>query len=86
MVKIKLLFFGKAKDLVGSKEATLDLNEMLNYDSKFLIDTIIQNHQKLECIRDTIQLALNECYLNENETYQLKDYDEIAVIPPISGG
>jgi len=40
----------------------------------------------LNPIRDSINLALNESYVNMNEELNLKENDEVAIIPPISGG
>lgn len=41
---------------------------------------------RLASIKDTMNLAVNEAYLDMAEVISLKDGDEIAVIPPISGG
>lgn len=37
-------------------------------------------------IKDTVVLALNQDYIEHNTQINLKPGDEIAVIPPISGG
>ena len=41
---------------------------------------------RLTIIKDNIIVTLNENYLEENQEVVLKSSDEIAVIPPISGG
>lgn len=41
---------------------------------------------RLDPIKNTIKLALNENYIEWNDELTLKNGDEIAIIPPISGG
>ncbi|XP_015519719.1 molybdopterin synthase sulfur carrier subunit [Neodiprion pinetum] len=80
---VKILFFAKARELSGLKESRAKLPANISYQS--LLDTIIEKFG-LESIRDSVILSLNEEYLAANGTLNLSDQDEIAVIPPLSGG
>ena len=41
---------------------------------------------RLNQIKNSIKLALNENYVEMDDRLVLKSNDEIAIIPPISGG
>ena len=43
-------------------------------------------YYSLEVIRDSFMISYNEEYIEENAILDLSPGDEIAVIPPISGG
>ena len=53
---------------------------------------MIQHGSKISClyrlstIKDNLVLAHNEEYLDKDSRVNLREGDEIAVIPPISGG
>jgi molybdopterin converting factor subunit 1 len=81
-VNIKVLFFAKSRELVGFSEATLLIPSKIFYAD--LLNTICAKYN-LNVIKDNIILALNEEYC-ENCELQIKQGDEIAVIPPLSGG
>lgn len=80
-MKINLLAFGIAKDILGSKRLEIELNES---------DTIAVLREKLfhlypdfEKLK-SLAFAVGEDY--REETYQLNPGDEVAIIPPVSGG
>lgn len=84
-VKLRILFFAKTRELSGSSEATLEL-ESPNILASELVNQICAKFN-LEIIKQNIILAVNEDYCdNLQRQLQLKEGDEIAVIPPISGG
>lgn len=41
---------------------------------------------RLQVIAENIILSLNEEYIDDNQQLTLREGDEVAVIPPISGG
>ena len=84
-VKVKILFFGKAYELSGVKESYISVPSRIS--STFLIDKIVERFG-LQDISNIIILAINEEYISQEgqQELNLKEKDEIAVIPPISGG
>lgn len=82
---LKLLFFAKSRELAGIDETTIDIeSEQINCSE--LLNKICNLHG-LNVIKSSVILAINGEYCsNLSETINLKNGDEIAVIPPISGG
>lgn len=83
-VLVKVLFFAKARELTCKNEDNIILKNTVSY--RDLFEQIVSNYS-LEPIKDNIILAVNEEYCTESDTIvTLKEGDEIAIIPPLSGG
>ena len=82
-MKIKLLAFATASDIVGSgsQEITLDDGARLS-DLKAML---LQKHPVLESVWDRLAVAVGG-HLVQNQDPVLKDGDEVALLPPVSGG
>ncbi|XP_077867008.1 uncharacterized protein LOC144355848 [Saccoglossus kowalevskii] len=85
-VEVRLLFFAKSRELVGRKEDTIKLP--IHLLPAGLWEGILAKHPCLQPISDNITIALNQEYIarEETEPIVLKEGDEIAIIPPLSGG
>lgn len=84
-IKVKLYFFGESRELIGKKEIPLTLVSEITTGTK-LKDTIFNTFPSLYPLRDSSIIALNENYLSDVDNVQLSNGDEIAVLPPLSGG
>ena len=51
-----------------------------------LLEVAIDKHPGLPDLLSSCALAHNEEYLEVGSTIELRDGDEVAIIPPISGG
>ncbi len=81
MMKIKILAFGIAREIVGGFETTLDLPTDTTVASlKQQLITQFPDFQKLA----TLKLAVNTDYAADDLV--LTSNDEIVIIPPVSGG
>lgn len=80
---VKVLFFASARELAGVKESKILICRHIN--STELLEKIVSIFG-LESIRSNVILAVNEEFISNNVKLELCDRDEVAIIPPLSGG
>lgn len=78
---MRVLFFAHLKDVVGQAQVDLATGEV---DSDGLWRKLIARHPALERFRGSVRLARNSEYVGRDATFT--DLDEVALIPPVSGG
>ncbi|CAM9897437.1 unnamed protein product [Heterosigma akashiwo] len=82
-MKVKVLFFASARQLAnGTKEYELNLPDSSSL-SEFRAE-ILRHFPGLEPVAADITLAVNQEYVEGD--IHLTEGDEVAFIPPISGG
>ena len=77
------MFFAGAKDIVGKNEQEFEVET--NFSSEQFSDLLLSSYPELKDIWGSCILAVNLKYI-DGAPITLKDGDEVAVIPPISGG
>jgi molybdopterin synthase sulfur carrier subunit len=80
-MKLRILAFGIAKDILGTASMEKEWSDGLTMHD--LRSQLEKEYPKLKELR-TFMLALNSEYATGPE--QVNDNDEIAIIPPVSGG
>jgi molybdopterin converting factor subunit 1 len=81
-MQIQIRLFSIAKDLAGVEEQRLDIEEGEQADAVFrYLETL---HPSFRMWQSSMRLAVNHEYVHNN--HPLRDGDEVAVIPPVSGG
>uniref|UniRef100_UPI00358F5EDA molybdopterin synthase sulfur carrier subunit-like n=1 Tax=Myxine glutinosa TaxID=7769 RepID=UPI00358F5EDA len=84
-VEVTVLYFAKSSELAGTREELLTLPAQLT--SLELWHAIVQKHPRLESIRGQIVLAVEQQYVElGQQVVCLRHGDEVAVVPPLSGG
>jgi molybdopterin synthase catalytic subunit len=83
-VHITLLFFAKARELIGRSSSPCTVPASCTYSQ--LVECIRTNFPHLKTLGDAFVLSLNEDYIEEEGQINISEGDELAVIPPISGG
>lgn len=79
---VKVLFFGVLKDLTGLSEETVEVAPATTIGELF--DRYAQRFETLKAARPSILLARNQEFSTPDTP--LTDQDEIAFLPPVSGG
>jgi molybdopterin synthase sulfur carrier subunit len=80
MATYKVIAFGITKDILGGREARIDVNGNAVKD---LRDALLSLYPSLKDL-NSLMIAVNNAYAEEDVT--LSEADEIALIPPVSGG
>ena len=78
---MKVLFFAQLKDVTGCSEASIDCDS-INTDNLWRM--LIQLYPGLSRFRNSVRLAKNWEYSGPKECFN--NSDEVALIPPVSGG
>lgn len=81
-MQIKILLFASCRDAVGSGQIELDLPEGTTVGE--LKEELIAAFPKLAGIAGSLSTAVNMEYASDDAV--LADEDEVALIPPVSGG
>lgn len=83
-MKVRVLFFARSREVAKESDVEFVLEE--GATSKTLLDLLVQRYPDLSEVLATSVLSRNQEYLGDGEDVELEDGDELAVIPPISGG
>jgi molybdopterin converting factor subunit 1 len=81
-VKVRLLFFAVLRDIAGSDERELALDE--GTTARDVWESLRRSHAKLADFTQPPMIAINESYAAPEAV--LRDGDELAFIPPVAGG
>ncbi|KAJ8396610.1 hypothetical protein AAFF_G00016760 [Aldrovandia affinis] len=83
--EVLVLYFAKSAELAGLKSETISVPEELT--SQQLWQELENRHPRLSAVREQVVLAVRQEYVVlGNQRVSLRAGDEVAVIPPLSGG
>src|SRR5208283_1140886 len=82
IVRVKVLFFGMLKDIVGRSEDQIELADGARLDSVFA--RYAGHFPRLRELESSIVLACNHEF--QDRSAAIHEGDEIAFLPPVSGG
>jgi molybdopterin converting factor subunit 1 len=81
-MQVRVLYFGVLKDMVGHRSCEMDLPEGLS------VGELVERHGAQmgasKELWDSIAVAVNQQYAKAGDV--LQDGDEVALLPPVSGG
>jgi molybdopterin converting factor subunit 1 len=79
-MQVKVLYFGVLKDLAGRRCVEMEIAEGAS------VADLLGRHRQLApaALLDSIAVAVNQEYARAADL--LKDGDEVALLPPVSGG
>ncbi|PIB34601.1 molybdopterin converting factor subunit 1 [Reichenbachiella sp. 5M10] len=80
-MRVSVLAFGIARDILGTR--TLDLDLATGQTVGTVVAELMQRYNDLAKLSSML-VAVNESYVPDD--YVVKEGDELAIIPPVSGG
>ncbi len=81
-IHITVLYFASAKDATGIRRESIKLPESTTV--RELLSKISSTHPRIINILNTMQIAVNYKVVGVDAI--LKEADEVALLPPVSGG
>jgi len=81
-MRVRVLFFGRVKEIVGKAEETADVEDGADLGSLF--HSYARRFPQLAAMERSTVLARNQKLAGRSEF--LTDGDEVAFLPPVSGG
>ena len=82
MIEVKLKCFSQVKYALGTDEMTFELEDGTTC-SEF--ETIVRQMTEGKLKDINFRIAINQEYVKDDDT-DLKDGDEVVLIPPVQGG
>jgi MoaE-MoaD fusion protein len=81
-MQVRVLFLGMLRDIAGRDHEVVEIADGSRLSD--LYAELEQRFPKLQGLRNSLALALNQEY--SDAAAELRDNDEVALIPPVSGG
>ena len=81
-MKIKALFFASCRDIVGTRQMEIDIKDGARV--RDLRAELLGHHPRLAALDNVLSIAVNSEYVDDSTL--LKPGDQVAFIPPVSGG
>ncbi|HEY6373942.1 MAG TPA: MoaD/ThiS family protein [Edaphobacter sp.] len=79
-MQVQLLYFGVLREMFGGREAVLEMAE-----GAIVADVLNVYRKRMPAFAwDSIAVALNQEYAKGSDV--LKEGDQVALLPPVSGG
>ncbi|KAM8962381.1 molybdopterin synthase sulfur carrier subunit [Pelodytes ibericus] len=83
--EVVVLYFAKSSELAGVRSETINVPQEIT--SQQLWEEIVHRHPRLCVLKEQVVFAVRQEYVAiGDEHLTLRTGDEVAVIPPISGG
>lgn len=81
-MKIGVQMFAALREIAGDSRVELELPARADVAS--LIRNLLERYPAMERWKQHMRVAVNQRYVGTD--HALQDHDEVAIIPPVSGG
>jgi molybdopterin converting factor subunit 1 len=81
-MKVRVKLFAALHEVVGHEELEVELEPGTTAGE--LLDFLVAEHPKLARYLDVIQVAINQDFTERDAS--ITEDDEVALLPPVSGG
>mmetsp|Transcript_39478 Transcript_39478/g.101318 ORF Transcript_39478/g.101318 Transcript_39478/m.101318 type:complete len:86 (+) Transcript_39478:190-447(+) len=85
MSRVRVLFFASARDATEKKEEEREIAARESTTLRDLLDQLCDDYPSLRPVLDSCAVAVNEEVV-EHAFVPLHGGDEVAILPPVSGG
>ncbi len=75
-------FFASYREILGKDEVEVDVGE--DTDITGLLEVLKKVHPEIKALSETLIVSVNKEYATYDTI--LKNKDEVAILPPVSGG
>ena len=82
MGKVRVRLFARLADVAGTRATEVDLGEGLTAGDAYRL--LCRQHPEMSGLEGSLMYAVNAEYVAAD--HPLRDEDELALIPPVSGG
>ena len=82
MIKVRVLFFGAARDAVGQEQIEVELESPINAAGARA--KLLSAYPSLQRFGKSLLFAVNQQYAQSDR--EISEGDELAIFPPVSGG
>lgn len=83
-MEVKVLFFARSREVAGVSSIDITLQE--GSTTTELLKMLVTKFPGLESVLQSCVLAVNQEYVSKDDATAMHGGDEIAIIPPLSGG
>jgi molybdopterin converting factor subunit 1 len=83
-MKVNVLYFAISREVVGKSQEELQLED--GATTHKLLEQLLGAYPGLQSVMKACVFAVNQEYVAPSQALTLKDGDEVAIIPPLSGG
>lgn len=83
-LRVRVLFFGAAREIAGSAELELELELDEPSSAASALEVLLARYPELRRFGRSLLMAVNQEYARED--LEVRDGDELALFPPVSGG
>lgn len=81
-MKVRVRLFSVARDIAGFHDRMIELRSSSTAGS--VIEMLAESNPRFTEWRRSLRIAVNQHYVSDD--HPLSEGDEVAVIPPVSGG
>ncbi|MCH8288373.1 MAG: molybdopterin converting factor subunit 1 [Candidatus Marinimicrobia bacterium] len=81
-MKVKLLLFASLKDIAGRRDLEMELDDGSTLQQ--VTEKLASLYPEIGRMQNSVRIAINQEFTDEN--ISLNNGDEIAFLPPMSGG
>ncbi len=82
LMKVRVLYFATCREIFGQREQEIDLREGASVND--LIEALSSQASTFREMERSLMVSVNQAYVARDRA--LEDGDEVALIPPVSGG